>query len=229
MSRVLLVEDEPSVRLGLRLRLRQAGFEVLEAGTALEAWDSLPQAEVVILDWILPDEPGVRLLDRLRRNDHFRNLPVLMLSARSSESERVEGLSRGADDYLTKPFSTPELIARIQALLRRSSKPSTLRSGQLLIELERFQAWLDSELLPLTRREFDLLAYLASHPGRVFGREELLDRVWGADFFGTPRTVDQHVAQLREKLKDSPTEPCYIETVRGKGYRFKEALETGHP
>jgi DNA-binding response OmpR family regulator len=229
MSRVLLVEDEPSVRLGLRLRLRQAGFEVLEAGTALDAWDALPQAEVVVLDWILPDEPGIRLLDRLRRNDHFRNLPVLMLSARSSESERVEGLSRGADDYLTKPFSTPELIARIQALLRRTGKQSTLQSGQLVIELERFQAWLGSELLPLTRREFDLLAYLASHPGRVFGREELLDRVWGADFFGTPRTVDQHVAQLREKLKDPPTEPCYIETVRGKGYRFKEALEAPRP
>lgn len=222
MPKLLVVEDEPAVRMGLRLSLSRAGYQVLEAATATEAWEQLPQADLVVLDWMLPDEPGVRLLERLRRDGRYENLPVLMLTARAGEGDRVEGLTRGADDYLTKPFSTPELLARIQALLRRSGKSGRIERGGLALDLERHQASLDGQLLDLTRREFDLLAFLARHPGRVYSREELLERVWGPEFMGTARTVDQHVAQLREKLQEDPKLPRFLETLRGVGYRFRE-------
>ncbi|ADH62754.1 two component transcriptional regulator, winged helix family [Allomeiothermus silvanus DSM 9946] len=222
MPKLLVVEDEPAVRMGLRLSLSRAGHQVLEAATATEAWEQLPQADLVVLDWMLPDEPGVRLLERLRRDGRYENLPVLMLTARAGEGDRVEGLTRGADDYLTKPFSTPELLARIQALLRRSGKSGRIERGGLALDLERHQASLDGRPLDLTRREFDLLAFLARHPGRVYSREELLERVWGPEFMGTARTVDQHVAQLREKLQEDPKLPRFLETLRGVGYRFRE-------
>lgn len=222
MPKLLVVEDEPAVRMGLRLSLSRAGHQVLEAATATEAWEQLPQADLVVLDWMLPDEPGVRLLERLRRDGRYENLPVLMLTARVGEGDRVEGLTRGADDYLTKPFSTPELLARIQALLRRSGKSGRIERGGLALDLERHQASLDGQPLDLTRREFDLLAFLARHPGRVYSREELLERVWGPEFMGTARTVDQHVAQLREKLQEDPKLPRFLETLRGVGYRFRE-------
>jgi DNA-binding response OmpR family regulator len=222
MPKLLVVEDEPAVRMGLRLSLSRAGHQVLEAATATEAWEQLPQADLVVLDWMLPDEPGVRLLERLRRDGRYENLPVLILTARAGEGDRVEGLTRGADDYLTKPFSTPELLARIQALLRRSGKSGRIERGGLALDLERHQAILDGQPLDLTRREFDLLAFLARHPGRVYSREELLERVWGPEFMGTARTVDQHVAQLREKLREDPKLPRFLETLRGVGYRFRE-------
>lgn len=223
MSRLLVVEDEPAVRMGLRLSLSRAGHQVLEAATASEAWPLVEQADLVLLDWMLPDEPGVRLLERLRSDSRYETLPVLMLTARSGESDRVEGLTRGADDYLTKPFSTPELLARVQALLRRSGRGGRIERGALVLDLERHQAYLHNTPLDLTRREFDLLAFLARHPGRVYTREELLERVWGQEFMGTARTVDQHVAQLREKLQEDSKSPLYLETLRGVGYRFRES------
>lgn len=222
MPRLLVVEDEPAVRMGLRLSLSRAGHQVLEAPTANEAWGLLAQADLVVLDWMLPDEPGVKLLERLRRDGRFESLPVLMLTARAGETDRVEGLTRGADDYLTKPFSTPELLARVQALLRRSGKSGRIERGPLELDLERHQAMLDGRTLELTRREFDLLAFLARHPGRVYTREELLERVWGQEFLGTARTVDQHIAQLRDKLGEDPKTPRFLETMRGVGYRFRE-------
>ena len=209
MATLLLVEDEPSLRLGLRLALEGAGHRVLEAATAQEAWPLLREAELVVLDWMLPDEPGVPL-------------PVLMLTARAGVRDRVEGLSRGADDYLVKPFAVEELLARLEALLRRAGKRKVLRRGPLLLDLERMEARLEGNPLPLTRREFALLAYLAERPGRVCTREELLEAVWGPDYLGTPRTVDQHVLQLREKLGEDPKAPRFLETVRGVGYRFRE-------
>ncbi|WP_018466536.1 response regulator transcription factor [Calidithermus timidus] len=223
MPRLLVVEDEPAVRMGLRLSLSRAGHQVLEAATAGEAWPLVEQADLVLLDWMLPDEPGVRLLERLRSDSRYENLPILMLTARSGESDRVEGFTRGADDYLTKPFSTPELLARVQALLRRSGRSGRIERGALVLDLERHQAYLHNTPLDLTRREFDLLAFLARHPGRVYTREELLERVWGQEFMGTARTVDQHVAQLREKLQENPKSPLYLETLRGVGYRFRES------
>ena len=217
MARVLVVEDEAAVRLALRLGLERAGFAVVEAASAAEAWARFPQADVVVLDWMLPDEPGLRLLERLRQDPRGERLPVLMLTAKSAEGDRVAGLLGGADDYLVKPYSLAELVARLKALLRRVGKLGEIRRGALALDLDRRRASLAGRPLSLTRREFDLLATLAAEPGRVFSREALLDKVWGPDYFGTPRTVDQHVAQLREKLGAG-----WIETVRGQGYRFSE-------
>ena len=218
---MLLVEDEPAVRLGVRLALERAGHRVLEAPTAVEAWPLLKEAEAVILDWVLPDEPGTRLLERMRQGP-YPTLPVLMLTARGEVRDRVEGLSRGADDYLAKPVATEELLARLEALLRRAGRRRLLKRGPLLLDLERREATLEGRPLPLSRREFALLAFLAERPGRVYTREELLEAVWGQDYLGTPRTVDQHILQLREKLREDPRAPRFLETVRGVGYRFRE-------
>ncbi len=212
-----MVEDEAAVRLALRLGLERAGFAVVEAASAAEAWARFPQADVVVLDWMLPDEPGLRLLERLRQDPRGERLPVLMLTAKSAEGDRVAGLLGGADDYLVKPYSLAELVARLKALLRRVGKLGEIRRGALALDLDRRRASLAGRPLSLTRREFDLLATLAAEPGRVFSREVLLDKVWGPEYLGTPRTVDQHVAQLREKLGAG-----WIETVRGQGYRFSE-------
>ncbi|GAA6734157.1 response regulator transcription factor [Thermus oshimai] len=221
MATVLLVEDEPAVRLGVRLALERAGHRVLEAEDAASAWPLLGEAEAVVLDWMLPDEPGIRLLERIREGPHA-GLPVLLLTARAEVRDRVEGLRRGADDYLSKPFATEELLARLEALLRRSGRAKVLKRGPLVLDLERREARLEGRPLDLSRREFDLLAFLAQHPGRVYTREALLEAVWGEDFLGTPRTVDQHILQLREKLGEDPRAPRFLETVRGVGYRFKE-------
>lgn len=218
---MLVVEDEPAVRLGVRLALERAGHRVLEAESAEAAWSLLKEAEAVVLDWMLPGEPGTKLLERMRQGP-YPSLPVLMLTARAEVRDRVEGLSRGADDYLAKPFATEELLARLEALLRRAGKRKVLRRGPLLLDLERMEATLEDRPLPLSRREFELLAFLAERPGRVYTREELLEAIWGPDYLGTPRTVDQHILQLREKLGEDPKAPRFLETVRGVGYRFKE-------
>jgi DNA-binding response OmpR family regulator len=220
---VLLVEDEPGVREAVRFHLERAGYTVRAHATALEAWNNLSGADAVVLDWMLPDEAGIVWLRRLR-DSSFAALPVLMLTARASEVDRVEGLDAGADDYLTKPFSAAELAARVRALLRRSGSErqrGQLRVGQLELNLDAGTALFSGTELTLTRREFDLLAFLAAHPGRVYSRQELLDKVWGVDFIGGERTVDQHITQLRAHLGDEPSEPAYLETVRGKGYRMR--------
>ncbi|MDQ3397129.1 MAG: response regulator transcription factor [Deinococcota bacterium] len=215
-TQVLVVEDEGAVRELLAFHLRQAGFGVVEAATAGEAWDALPRAALVVLDWMLPDESGVEWLKRLRAEPRYSGLPVLMLTARATEVDKVQGLGAGADDYLVKPFSTAELVARLKALLRRTKGASWLEVDDLKVDTTQGRVDLGERRLQLTRREFELVAFLAAHPGRVFSRSELLDRVWGEDFLGTERTVDQHVAQLRALLG-----PERIETVRGRGYRLQ--------
>jgi two-component system, OmpR family, response regulator RegX3 len=218
---VLLVEDELAVREALRFHLEHAGFTVRATGSALEAWAWLAGVDAVVLDWMLPDQPGLVWLKRLRESD-FSSLPVLMLTARASEVDRVEGLDSGADDYLTKPFSSPELVARVRALLRRTKpQQSAVKIGSLEVRTEDAEAFLDGVKLELTRREFDLLGFLAANVGRVFSRQELLDKVWGLDFAGTERTVDQHITQLRQRLNETLEHPKFLETVRGKGYRMR--------
>lgn len=211
---LLLIEDDPSVRELVAFHLSRAGFEVEEASSAEGAWPKVPHSDLIILDWMLPGESGVDLLTRLRAGPHCKK-PVLMLTARAQESARVEGLERGADDYLTKPFSSAELVARVRALLRRVRPSVRTTAGALTIDLDGADVVWHDRRLTLTRREFDLLAFLVNNPGRVFARGELLNRVWGEEFFGTERTVDQHVAQLRALLS-----PDAIETVRGRGYRL---------
>lgn len=214
-ARVLIIEDDAAVRELVVLHLERAGFEALEAATAAEGWSLRKAADVIVLDRMLPDESGDSFLRRLREADAAPGVPVLMLTARSSEVDRVGGLDAGADDYLTKPFSAPELVARLRALLRRLPARRQLQVGDLRIDLDGARVMRGDEELQLTRREFDLLAHLASDPGRVYTRTQLLDQVWGNDFVGTERTVDQHIAQLRQRLGDD-----LIETLRGRGYRL---------
>ena len=220
---VLVIEDELAVREAVKFHLERAGFTVRAVETAGAGWEALEGVSAVVLDWMLPDEPGIAWLTRLRSSRHA-SLPVLMLTARASEIDRVDGLDAGADDYLTKPFSAAELAARVRALLRRSNREQPrgkVMVGALEINFDEGHARLNGRSLELTRREFDLLAFLTSNLGRVYSRQELLDRVWGQDFMGGERTVDQHITQLRARLEDEPNESQFLETVRGKGYRMK--------
>lgn len=211
---VLVVEDDATVRELVVFHLTRSGFGVLEASDAAAAGALLEHADAVVLDWMLPDISGIGWLRRLRASSGD-GLPVLMLTARASEVDRVEGLEAGADDYLVKPFSAAELVARVRALLRRSHPTRRFQVGALRVDLDAARVDLGSDEVTLTPREFALLAFLAAHPERVFTRSELLDRVWGEDFVGTDRTVDQHVAQLRARVG-----AARIETVRGRGYRL---------
>ncbi|RTR30258.1 winged helix-turn-helix domain-containing protein [Deinococcus radiophilus] len=223
MNHVVVIEDEATVRDVLQFHLERAGLKVSAYGTVAEAETGLAAADALVLDWMLPGESGLGLLRRLRSDSDLRRLPVLMLTARAAEAERVEGLETGADDYLTKPFGAAELVARVRALLRRSQPEplQQLSNGPLHIDMTAADARLGNARLNLTRREFDLLAFLMQNAGRVYSRTELLDRVWGADFLGGERTVDQHITQLRSHLGDAPGAPTFLETVRGKGYRMR--------
>ncbi|MDV6373596.1 response regulator transcription factor [Deinococcus arenicola] len=223
MSHVVVIEDEGTVRDVLRFHLERAGLRVTALESTAGGVDVLEGADALVLDWMLPGESGLGFLRRLRADPELRRLPVLMLTARAAEAERVEGLETGADDYLTKPFSAAELVARVRALLRRSQPemPQTLANGPLSIDMGGAEATTTGQRLNLTRREFDLLAFLTQNIGRVYSRTELLDRVWGADFLGGERTVDQHITQLRAHLGDDPARPAFVETVRGKGYRMR--------
>lgn len=220
--RVLLVEDDEGVRELAAHHLRRAGFEVVEAASTDAAWTELDTVDVVVLDRMLPGESGTSFLARLRRDDRYADTPVLFLTALASEVDRVEGLDAGADDYLVKPFSAAELAARVRALLRRAAPSERVSLGPWVLDRERVRVYRGDEPVELTRREYDLLEHFALHPGRVFSRQELLDRVWGEDYVGTERTVDQHVAQLRARLSED-----LIETVRGRGYRLAETYRNG--
>ncbi len=170
----------------------------------------------MVLDWMLPDGSGIDWLRQLRGTLKGARQPVLMLTARAGETDKVLGLDAGSDDYLVKPFSSAELVARLRALLRRTEPARVHKVGALTLDERQGMVTYEGHELSLTRREFELLAFLCASPGRVFSRTELLDRVWGEDFLGTERTVDQHIAQLRALLKAD-----LIETVRGRGYRLK--------
>ncbi|AWN22270.1 DNA-binding response regulator [Deinococcus irradiatisoli] len=223
MSHVVVIEDESTVQGVLKFHLERAGLRVSTFSAVEDALPSLGSADALVLDWMLPGESGLSFLRRLRADRDLTTLPVLMLTARAAEAERVEGLESGADDYLTKPFSAAELVARVRALLRRTQAgaPQLITLGPLIIDVPAAEARKDNLNLNLTRREFDLLTFLALNAGRVYSRTELLDKVWGADFLGGERTVDQHVTQLRAHLGDDPAQPQFLETVRGKGYRMR--------
>jgi two-component system phosphate regulon response regulator PhoB len=180
--------------------------------------------DLVILDLMLPSLDGLEVCRQLRRHDKYAGVPVLMLTARGEEADRVVGLEIGADDYVTKPFSMRELIARVRALLRRRDlperPPSSLHRGQLIIDPTAHRVTIDGRAVELSALEFRLLHFLASHPGMVFSRDQLLDRVWGDDRSVTPRSVDVYVRRIREKIEKQSAEPAYLETVHGVGYRF---------
>ncbi len=221
MAHILVVEDDPQVGDLVKRFLEREGLQVVWVRTgreALERAHGTPRPDLVVLDRGLPDLEGLEVLKALRGLDPL--LPVLLLTGRADEESRVEGLLEGADDYLGKPFSLKELLARIKALLRRAGKEGRRRFGPLELDLEGRKAYLEGEPLRLSATEMNLLLTLAQAPGRVYTREELLERVWGPDFEGSERVVDAYIRLLRKKLKDHPDTPRFIETVVGLGYRF---------
>ncbi|MEK7681963.1 MAG: response regulator transcription factor [Chloroflexota bacterium] len=225
-SKVLVVEDEASLREALRYNLGRAGYTVFAVGDGMEALDVArsEKPDVIILDIMLPSLNGLEVCRQLRRE---MATPVLLLTARGTETDKVVGLETGADDYMTKPFSLRELQARVRALLRRAATggappPGTglLRSGDLEVDEARHQVTLGGAPVSLKPKEFALLAYLARNKGIALSREHMLEKVWGYDYEGDVRTVDVHIRWLREKLETDPGEPRRIVTVRGIGYRF---------
>lgn len=221
-GRVLLVEDERSISEPFSHALEREGFRTLVAETAAGAREVLVAGEpdVVLLDLMLPDADGRDLARELRAES---SVPIIIVTARASHTDRVVGLELGADDYVVKPFDVAEVIARIRAVLRRSRarRPSgMLGSADVRVDVAARRAWRADEELALTRKEFDLLARLLRDPGHVVRREELMSDVWDENWFGSTKTLDVHLAALRRKLGDDPAEPRYIQTVRGVGYRF---------
>jgi two-component system phosphate regulon response regulator PhoB len=219
---ILIVEDEPSLATLLRYNVEKEGYRVAEANDGEEALvlvqEELPQ--LVILDWMLPKVSGIEVCRRLRGRPETRNLPIIMLTARGEETDRVRGLDTGADDYLTKPFSMTELIARIRAVLRRirpGLADDRINHGDIVIDRVSHRVKREGREIHLGPTEFRLLDYFMQHPGRVFSREQLLDAVWGSDVYVEARTVDVHVGRLRKALNlDTETDP--IRTVRSAGY-----------
>jgi two-component system, OmpR family, alkaline phosphatase synthesis response regulator PhoP len=226
LKKVLIVEDETDLVKLLKYNLEKEGFKVNYAtdGTVALAEARRDPPDLVILDLMLPGLDGLEVCRQLRRNERFVRTPVLILSARSEEADRIVGLELGADDYVTKPFSTREVIARVRALLRRNepAAPPRLRihRGDIVIDPTAHSVYVAGRSVELSALEFRLLHYLASHPGMVFSRDQLLDSVWGNDRTVTPRSVDVYIRRIREKVEPKPQEPAYVQTIHGVGYRF---------
>jgi two-component system phosphate regulon response regulator PhoB len=224
-ERILVVDDEPDLLELVRINLDQAGFAVETAETGEDALRALRRSppDLMVLDLMLPDVSGTEICRRVRADAEVARLPIIMLTAKSDEVDRVVGLEVGADDYVTKPFSPRELVLRVRAVLRRrhpvSSSSGLLAYGVLQLDPGRHRCYVEGEEVELTAKEFDLLHGLMQRPGRVMSRDQLLDRVWGSGAAVTTRTIDTHLKRLREKLGPAST---LIETVRGVGYRFAE-------
>lgn len=228
---ILLVEDEPDIADLLSLHLGDLGYRIdAVADGALGLQKALAESyALIILDLMLPGMNGIEVCKQLRASQ--RTTPILMLTSKSEEVDKVLGLELGADDYVTKPFSIRELIARVRALLRRveldqpEEEVGELVFGDLLIEPSKRKVRLGGEAVELTAKEFDLLALFAQHPGRAFSRQELLDKVWGYQYAGYSHTVNSHINRLRSKIEPDPASPRYVQTVWGVGYRFAEVAE----
>jgi DNA-binding response OmpR family regulator len=223
MTSILIVEDDATVRETLALNLRAEGYEVLEAedGEAALSQAREKDPDLVVLDVMLPKLDGLTVCRILRKESQ---VPIIMLTARGTETDKLVGLETGADDYMVKPFSLGEFLARVRAALRRgSTEPSQgeLSSGDLSLDRISRKVMLKGEEIQLTPREFDLLATLMHHPGAVLTRDLLLSRVWGDDYLGDVRTVDVHIRWLRQKIEEDPSDPQRIVTLRGVGYRFE--------
>jgi two-component system, OmpR family, response regulator RegX3 len=227
MTRVLVVEDEESFSDALSYMLRREGYDAVVATTGPDALAEFDRAgaDIVLLDLMLPGLPGTEVCRALRSRS---NVPIIMLTAKDSEIDKVVGLELGADDYVTKPYSARELVARIRAVLRRRgdaaeapSADGVLEAGPVRMDVERHVVAVDGEHVPLPLKEFDLLEYLLRNTGRVLTRGQLIDRVWGSDYVGDTKTLDVHVKRLRAKLEPDPANPRYLLTVRGLGYKLE--------
>ena len=226
MARVLVVEDEEAYSDALSYMLRREGFEVSVAATGTDALIEFDRtgADIVLLDLMLPEMSGTEVCRQLRQKS---NVPVIMITARDSEIDKVVGLEIGADDYVTKPYSPRELVARIRAVLRRQTgdtgelTPPSLSAGPVRMDVDRHVVTVAGEAVQLPLKEFELLELLLRNAGRVLTRGQLIDRVWGADYVGDTKTLDVHVKRLRAKIEPDPANPKYLVTVRGLGYKFE--------
>ncbi|MEP7021237.1 MAG: response regulator transcription factor [Pseudonocardiales bacterium] len=225
MTRVLVVEDEESFSDALSYMLRREGYEVEVAATGPDALTAFDRAgaDMVLLDMMLPGLSGTEVCRSLRARSH---VPIIIVTARDSEVDKVVGLELGADDYVTKPFSSRELVARIRAVLRRGAEPedlmtTTVEAGPVRMDVERHVVSVGGVQTPMPLKEFDLLELLLRNAGRVLTRGQLIDRVWGADYVGDTKTLDVHVKRLRSKIEPDPANPRHLVTVRGLGYKFE--------
>ena len=224
MTKILVVEDDPAILRGLADNLRFEGYDVITAadGEAGARQQRVHKPDLIVLDLMMPRLGGLELCKRLRGEGI--QTPILMLTAKSEEADRVTGLDFGADDYVTKPFSVKELLARVRALLRRAQPqqelPDSLKFGDVEVNFRRYEAHKKGKLVEMTRKEFAVLRFLASRAGEAATRDELLNEVWGYEAYPVSRTVDNHMASLRAKLEDDPAEPAHLKTVHGVGYRF---------
>ncbi|HET7355716.1 MAG TPA: response regulator transcription factor [Nocardioidaceae bacterium] len=230
MTRVLVVEDEESYSDALEYMLRKEGFDVAVAATGPDALAEFERAgaDIVLLDLMLPGLPGTEVCRQIRATS---SVPVIMVSAKDTEVDKVVGLELGADDYVTKPYSPRELVARIRAVLRRGADATTasaaLEGGPVRMDVERHSVSVHGEDVRLPLKEFELLEMFLRNPGRVLTRGQLIDRVWGSDYVGDTKTLDVHVKRVRAKIEPDPSAPSYLVTVRGLGYRFDPAPRRG--
>ncbi|MDK2950869.1 MAG: hypothetical protein PWQ77_534 [Kosmotogales bacterium] len=229
---ILVVDDEPSIVELLTFNLKKEGYEVLKAYDSEETLKIIEDNDVnmFIVDIMLPGMDGFELVRNLRASEKFRQTPVIFLSAKSEEFDKVLGLELGADDYITKPFSVREVLARIRAVFRRiqqsvqtkEERPKKISARDLEIDTEKYEVKVRNKMVSLTPLEFELLRFLAENEGKVFSRDVLLDKLWGYDYYGDTRTVDVHIRRLRTKIEEDASNPKYIVTVRGKGYKFRD-------
>ena len=229
-QKILVIEDEPDIRKLVQYNLTQEHFNVVEAEDGEQALSLLQREKpnLVILDLMLPGLSGLELCKLLRQRSDTSRLPILMLTAKAGETDRIVGLEMGADDYLAKPFSPREMVARVRAILRRAeSKPAletavSYEKGPLKIDFSTYEVFVRGKPVKLTLKEFELLRFLVQNPSRVLNRDQLLDRVWGGETFVTPRTVDVHIRRLRKAIEKDDRKPKWILTVRGVGYKLDE-------
>ena len=225
MTRILIIEDEESYRDATAYMLQREGFDVSQAGDGAAGLAEFERngADLVLLDLMMPGMPGTEVCRQLRARS---NVPVIMVSARDSEIDKVVGLELGADDYVTKPFSHRELVARIRAVLRRGQDaellPEVIEAGDVRMDVERHQVWVRGERVKLALKEFELLELLLRNAGRVMTRGQLIDRIWGADYVGDTKTLDVHIKRLRSKIEVDPAHPTQLVTVRGLGYKYED-------
>ena len=230
-TKVLIVDDEDNIRELIKFYVEKEDYLSIEAADGVEAIDKIKadQPDLIILDLMLPGLDGLEVCRQLKGNKQLSGIPIIMLTAKQEEADMILGLELGADDYITKPFSPRELLARVKAVLRRSSKniefAGELVTGNLKMNFERHEVWLSENRVYLTPKEFDLLKFFIINTGKIFSREQLLEKVWGYDYYGDTRTVDVHVRNLRAKLGTDEKIVSAIETVRKIGYRFNGLVE----
>lgn len=229
MQRIVVIEDEKDITDLLTYTLRKEGYDVRSSSRGKEGLDIIRRgpADLALIDIMLPDLDGLEVCKRVRADENLKSLPVIFLTAKGEEFDRILGLEIGADDYVVKPFSPRELVARIKAVLRRQERededPQVVETTEMRLDARTQEVTVRGRAVELSTLEFRLLHFLASHPRRIFARESLLNEVWGRDRFVTPRTVDVHIRRLREKIEAQPDRPRFLQTVRGSGYRFSAA------